>query len=112
MDPRKDHMDILPSSPTPEAALTARIGNTVPDPALYATRAVALVRQVSRLHHRVLKGQATSRRDTLFVTRRHQADAMLAPFGLTVYPHATGCGIATLDSVKSPAPVVLWEVSP
>lgn len=105
-------MDILPSSPTPEAALTERVHGAVDDPALFATRAVSLVRQVSRLHARSQAGKATSRRDSLYGVRLHQSNQLLSSFGLAVIVHPQGVGIGTIQSAHSPSPAWLWEVAP
>lgn len=105
-------MDILPSSPTPEASLAIFLHNQVDDPALFATRAVSLVRQVSRLQARSQAGKATSRRDSLYGVRLHQAQQLLVVFGLTVIIQSNGVGIGTIKSAQSPSPTWLWGVSP
>lgn len=105
-------MDILPSTPTPEALLTERIHGAIDDAPLYATRAIALCRQVARLHKRVLDGNATSRRDRLTVTRLSQANALLIPFNLTLRMHDKGVSIVEFEAVKSLVPAVFCDVLP
>lgn len=105
-------MKTLPTSPTPEACLAVRMVGGADDPALLATRAVAMVRIVARLHAKARSNIEGKRRESLYALRWAQADTILRPFGLAVIVLPHGVGIGTYEASYSPAPAWLWEVEP